>query len=347
MPEQHREDNLMDRFDRGGTRRFRAREAVIAVAIAAVVLVVSAGGSIRKAGREMRPGIGRDAVLAVGDPAGWLADQLPFHSAAHTATAWLNSGTKLTGPGGFTTFVGGATGVGGSTAGVPPVTPDAFAPATIGAPAPARRRLHRLLVTGDSMSQPLDLDLARAFDPHGVAVTRDPHIGTGISTTLLLDWGKESVHQVRQDHPDAVVVFIGANDGYSMPGPGGHQVACCSAEWAAIYASRIRQMMNTYRQAGIARVYWLTLPAPREAARERIALVVNAAIDVAAEPWRDQVRVIDTVPVFTPGERYRDSMSVGGRPTIVRQSDGIHLNDAGSQLAAQLVLSWVSRDFTY
>ena len=120
-------------------------------------------------------------------------------------------------------------------------------------------------------------------------MTRDPHIGTGISNTVLVDWGKLSVHQVRQYHPDAVVVFIGANDGYSMPGPGGQQVNCCGAEWAAIYAGRVRQMMNTYRQGGAARVYWLTLPTPRESARAKIAVVVNAAIEVAAEPWRDQV----------------------------------------------------------
>jgi hypothetical protein len=66
---------------------------------------------------------------------------------------------------------------------------------------------------------------------------------------------------------------------------------------------------------------------------------------VAAEPWRDQVRIIDTVPVFTPGNRYRDSMTVNGQPTIVRQSDGIHLNDAGSSLASKLVLAAVDTDF--
>ncbi len=358
-----RDDNLMERFDRAGTRRFRARDAVIAVALAAAVLVVSAGASIRRAGNEMRAGIGRDAVLAVGDPAGWVADRLPFHGAAHTLTAWLQSGTSLNGPGGFVSgsvagggagvggaggasAAGGASGAGGALA-VPPVTADAFAPSQIGAPAPARRRLRSLLVTGDSMSEPLDLDLARTLSPAGVAVTRDPHIGTGISTTVLVDWGKLSVHQVRERHPDAVVVFIGANDGYSMPGPVGRSVACCGARWAALYAGRIRQMMNTYRQAGVARVYWLTLPTPRDPARARIALVVNAAIAVAAEPWRDQVRVIDTVPVFTPGRRYRDAIGIGGRPTIVRQSDGIHLNDAGSQLAAQLVLAGVRGDFTY
>ena len=45
--------------------------------------------------------------------------------------------------------------------------------------------------------------------PRGIHVIRDPHIGTGISNTLILDWGRLSALQVSQDHPDAVVVFIG------------------------------------------------------------------------------------------------------------------------------------------
>lgn len=57
--------------------------------------------------------------------------------------------------------------------------------------------------------------------------------------------------------------------------------------------------------------------------------------------------MVDSVPVFTPGNVYRDSMTVGGQPTIVRQSDGIHLNDAGSSLAAKLVLQRIAQDFTY
>jgi hypothetical protein len=53
------------------------------------------------------------------------------------------------------------------------------------------------------------------------------------------------------------------------------------------------------------------------------------------------------VPVFTPGNVYRDSMTVGGQPTIVRQSDGIHLNDAGSALAARIVLGAIDQEFTH
>jgi lysophospholipase L1-like esterase len=338
----HGADNLMERFERAGNVRFRARDGIIAVVVAAVILVLCAGPSIRKAGESMPNGIGRDAVLAVGKPAGWLADQLPIHTAATKATAFLSPNPNFGGVGGsfnaqlaadvFPT--------------VPPVTVDAFTPQELGAPAPAKIALKTMLVTGDSMSEPLDQDLAQELDPRGVKVIQDPHIGTGISSTVLVNWGTLSSYQVRHDHPQAIVVFIGANDGYSMPGPGGKQVNCCSAEWAAIYANRVRRMMNTYRRDGAAHVYWLTLPTPRDPARAEISRVVNAAIDVGAEPWANQISVINTVPVFTPGNAYRDSMTINGEPTIVRQSDGIHLNDAGSALAAKLVMAAVDQNFT-
>lgn len=343
MPRQpkHPDDNLMERFDQEGVRRFRARDAVMAMAIAALVLVVCAGTSVRKAGEEMSPGIGRDLVLAVGRPAAWIADQLPFHSAAHTATAWLSPNPNLGNAGAFVTLRKGRAGA----ASVPLVTPDAFTPSQLGLSAPPRRRLHSLLVTGDSMSMPLDQDLAQRLEPRGIRVVQDPHVGTGISNTVLVDWGALAASQVRQYHPDAVVVFIGANDGYSMPGPTGAQVNCCGAEWASIYANRVRQMMNTYRQDGVAKVYWLTLPAPRDSQRAQAARVVNAAIEVAADAYRDDVRIVDTVPIFTPGFAYRDSMTIAGQPTIVRQSDGIHLNDTGSVLAARYVMAAIGQDF--
>lgn len=85
---------------------------------------------------------------------------------------------------------------------------------------------------------------------------------------------------------------------------------------------------------------------PVEHARP-LALAVNAAIEVAAQPWAAQVRVIDTVDVFTPGEHYREAMEVGGQSTIVRESDGIHLNDAGAGVAADVVLDRVDDDFSF
>jgi hypothetical protein len=341
QPPPHRDDNLMERFDHEGARRFGAREAVLSIAITAFALVLCVGASIRKAGEEMSPGIGRDLVLAVGRPSAWMSDQLPLHSLTHTLTAWLSPDPNLPQAGSFASSTASSPAAGG----VPAVTPDAFDPADLGLARRPTRALHTLLVTGDSMSQGFDVDLAQALAPLGIHAFLDPHPGTGISKPILADWGRLSTHQVVVYHPDAVVVFIGANEGFSMPDAQGHPVQCCGVAWATIYANRVRQIMNIYRRDGAAVVYWLTLPTPREAERRVIARVVNAAIQVAAEPWRSDVRVLDTVPIFTPGFVYRDSMTIGGQPTLVRQSDGIHLNGAGSALAAKVVLGAFAQDF--
>jgi hypothetical protein len=303
--------------------------------------VLSQGPSILKAGKEMTPGVGRDVILAVGRPSNFLARKLPFVELASNSTRWLNPEPNLSGSGGFQNPRGIAAGQ------VPPVTAEAFTQSDLGEAPPPRAQLHTLLVTGDSMSQPLDSDLAESLASKGVRVVREPHIGTGISSTFVVDWGALAVHQVKQFHPQAVVVFIGANDGFSMEGPDGREVSCCGADWAAIYANRARQIMNTFRQNGAARVYWLTLPAPRDAARRRIARVVNAAVTVAAQPWASQIELIDTVGIFTPGFAYRDAMDVEGKQTIVRQADGIHLNEPGSSLLARYVLEGLARNFSY
>jgi hypothetical protein len=124
-----RDDSLMSRFDREGLRAFRARDAVLAVALAAVLLVLLEGGSVLKAGDEMKPGIGRSAVLSVGRPSADVARALPLASVARAATSWLNPEPNLSGPGGFRTLAAGGQ--------IPPVTPEAFTAEALGEkPAP-------------------------------------------------------------------------------------------------------------------------------------------------------------------------------------------------------------------
>jgi hypothetical protein len=103
--------------------------------------------------------------------------------------------------------------------------------------------------------------------------------------------------------------------------------------------------MNTYRRDGTARVYWLTLPLPRDKDRQAVARVVNAAVRAAAAAYRAQVRVLDMTALFTPDGRFRESMEVDGRTQLVRQADGIHLNETGSELAADAVQRAIGADF--
>ena len=192
---------------------------------------------------------------------------------------------------------------------------------------------------------PLDAEVARALSADGIEVLRQPYVGTGISKADIGDWGSISVRQVEREEPDAVVVFIGANEGFPMPRAGGGEVECCGPDWAAEYASRVRRMMDSYRQDGEARVYWLTLPTPRDGDRAEVARVVNEAVAVGAQPFRVHVWVLDMVELFTPGGRYRDSMELDGDEQIVRESDGVHLNATGAELAAERVLKEIRADF--
>lgn len=317
------------------SRPGRARDAVLAVGLASVLLVLVSGGSIRSQGEEMRPGLLRDVVVAVGKPAGWLSDPLPFDDAVHEATAFLSPDEDL----------GGGRGFAGRRGGVPPVRASDFAAAPVLPIArPARRRLERLLVTGDSLVQPLDAELARRLSGAGVRTVREAQLGTGLSKSELLDWGKLSRRQASRQRPDAVVVFIGANDGFDMTTAPGRTVVCCGTAWAVEYARRARTMMDTYRRRGASTVYWLTLPAPR-GRRVEVSRVVNRALRVAAAPYPRDVRVVDLVPRFTPGERYRDAIVVDGRRRVVREPDGIHLNGRGAEIAAGMVLLALRRDY--
>lgn len=339
MPSTHRDDSQMSRFEREGVRRVSARDAVNTMLITAVVLIVFSGNSIGNAADEMNPGIERDIVSAIGAPAGWVADNTPLEEAGNSITAGLSPDSEL-GAGGFDSET-----VAGSAGEVAPVTPDAFDPVAIGEEPVDAGELETVLVTGDSLSTPLDQEIARRLSPEGVEVIQEPHLASGISNDAIVDWGQLAASQVEEYSPDAVVMFMGANEGYDFEGPDGETIKCCGAEWAAIYASRVRQLADTFRQDGDARLYWLEQPLPRDPDRAELQKVVNAAIEVGTQPWRSQVRVLETDPTFAPDGTYTDSIEVDGESTIVREGDGIHLNDVGSGIAADQVLEAMNNDF--
>ena len=198
-----------------------------------------------------------------------------------------------------------------------------------------RRGPLRLLATGDSMIQIVDTHLRTRLRREGVRVRSDARISTGISKPAMLDWVALARRQMLARRPNVTVMFIGANDGFAIGG-----VDCCGPDWIERYAARVRRMIARYRRNGAARVYWLTLPAPRKESFARVFRAVNAALRAAEPALRGSGRIIDTGRVFTPGGRFRTS--IGGR--VVRQSDGVHLNTRGAAIAARLVVKQLRRD---
>ena len=207
---------------------------------------------------------------------------------------------------------------------------------------PRGRRL-RVVAAGDSMIQVLDGVLAERLP--GASVRSDAHVSTGITKPWMLDWPAHARRDARARRPDATVVFLGANDGFGLPRPGGSgDVPCCSDAWIDAYATRARAMMRAYARRGAGRVYWLTLPAPRRPAFAAVFRAVNAALRAAARTYPQHVRLIDTGRVFTPGGRFRQTLRRDGRTVSVRQADGVHLSPAGDAIAASLVVAAMRRD---
>lgn len=200
----------------------------------------------------------------------------------------------------------------------------------------------RLLVAGDSEMQVLDDFLAQDLGPHRVDVTSDARISTGLTKPFFFDWQAHARAQASGLRPDATVMFIGANDGFSVAGPHG-AIQCCGPGWSAGYANLVALMMRTYLRGDAGRVYWFVLPAPRPGSFSGLFGGVDAGIRQAARRFPGRVSLIDAYSFFTPGG-YRDFMTYNGQGFVIHEPDGVHLSTAADGVAAQLVVRQMIAD---
>lgn len=203
----------------------------------------------------------------------------------------------------------------------------------------------RVLATGDSMIQYVDTALAQRLERRRrVRVASDAHVSTGLSKPFLLNWPRYAKRQVRRYRPRVTVMFLGANDGFPMTNRSGQSVRCCGKAWQAQYARRAKKLMRTYNRGGAGRVYWLLLPQARGGFFRKVYPAVNAGLRIAALQYGGHTRLIHLNRVFTPHGRFRSAMRYRGRSVTVRQSDGIHLTQAGAAIAANRVIAAIDRD---
>lgn len=214
----------------------------------------------------------------------------------------------------------------------------------VGSAATADAAPVRVVVTGDSLIQPLDDVMVRPVKRAGGRVIKDPRPGTGLTRPLIFDWLSHARRQVRKRRPRATVMFIGGGDTEPLTSRGGPRVACCRRAWIDAYADRVERMMRTYTNRKRRHVYWLTLPAPRQDSRRPQFLAINYAIAQAARKAGARAHVVDTVPVLSPGNRFHRRLRYRGESVVVRAGDGVHLSRAGARIARDMVMRAMRRD---
>lgn len=204
--------------------------------------------------------------------------------------------------------------------------------------APASARGSVTLATGDSMMYTTYRELAYELERHGAADVRsDARIGSGITKEDLLDWRALAARQARELAPTATIVFLGAGDVYPLAG---HEWG--TAGWIAAYERRVGAMLRSYLRTG--RVYWLTLPTPRDAGLARVFRVNDRAVARAVRKAGPRAAVVDITPAVTRGGRFARKLVVDGRRQAVRQLDGVHLAPAGARVASRVVRARLQAD---
>ena len=334
-------------LDRPTGRIMRARDALVVVAVAVLVLLVVKGQSIRGSGEKMEPGLERSVVLAVGHPAGWIADRFGLHDDVKRLTASLSPDDTLSGPGGFDDAPTSGAQAAAARGAVAPVTADAFDPAALGEkPVRARQARARCSSPATRCHSRWTCSSRGGWPPTACARCARSSSAPASPRAAWSDWGALSTHAGQEGQARRHRLLPRRQRGLPVRGRR-RQVDRLLRPRLGGAVRDARAQDDADLPPGLAprACTGSLLPMPRSAARQKIARTVNAAIIAAAQPFRAQVRVLDMSALFTPGGKYRASMPVKGRNTIVREPDGIHLNEAGAGVAADVVIARLRADF--
>ncbi len=213
-------------------------------------------------------------------------------------------------------------------AGLPPLLPTVASPL-------------RVLEIGDSLGIDLGDQLRAQLDAAGAARTVVASVGdSGLSNLSYYDWPAHLATLLAADHPQLVVVFVGANDdqGLSVDGAA---AAPGSPAWAAAYAGRVDDVVRESTSAG-ARVVWVGMP-------PMASSDLNAAVQLENGIYRRETAAyagtlfVSSAPVLGDASgRYEiTGVDAWGEVATLRTPDGVHLTPAGAGLLAHSVIAAV------
>lgn len=199
-----------------------------------------------------------------------------------------------------------------------------------------------VLVTGDSEADLVGLKMADLDTDDLLTVDTVARNGTALTNPGFFNWELNAQQEMSSRDPDAVVMLIGANDGFNVE-VDGELFAPGTPEWETEFARRVAVVMKTLSGDGKRPVYWVPPPTARDQTYNEIYRSQNRAVALAAESV-EGARYVDIFSTIGNG-RYSDDIEVDGRKVLGRQSDGIHFNREGAEVPAGLVLAAMAKDY--
>jgi hypothetical protein len=223
-----------------------------------------------------------------------------------------------------------------------PVTaPDGLAPLAV----PTAAAPLRLLVVGDSLGidfgQPFVNDLAAT---NVVSAVLDGHIDTGLARPDYFDWPSELQRDLTRFQPQAVVVFIGANDPQNFM-DGSTSLTYGTPGWNGAYAKRVAAFMAEAASSG-ARVLWVGMPPMADPALNAKMENLNDIAQSQAGAHRG-VTYFASWPVLSdPQGHYAAFLpNASGSEVQIRELDGTHIAGPGAQRLSQATITFMEHEW--
>ncbi len=302
------------------------------IVIALVIAALFNSEAIVRAGEGMEPGGTRDVVLSVARPLDDAAGTIGFHLPRQGLDAAFGQEAKTAGG---TELESGSTKILRQKA-------KREAQAQRDYRQPTRRDPLDVLVTGDSEASFTGERLVDQGPDELLEVETVARNGTGLTNPSFFNWEVNAQQEVASRDPDAVVMAIGANDGFNLES-GGQLYGPLDPEWETEYARRAAVVMRTLSDGGKRPVYWVPPPTARDEEFNAIYEVQNRAVDKAAEavPGARYVDVFNTIN----GGKYSDELKIDGQRVVARQADGVHFTRDGAIVPTRLLLRAMAKDF--
>ena len=198
----------------------------------------------------------------------------------------------------------------------------------------------RVLVVGDSIGIDLGGPLSNDLTGTGVVqATFDGKVDTGLARPDYFNWPAELQADLANDHPDLVVVMMGANDPQAMT-VGGNVVDYGTPAWNVEYGARVGSILDEASAAG-ARTLWVGMPPMQGAQLNGEMQVVNGIVQsqVALRPATASYLSSWDVLGTSQGGFQAYATNAAGAEVNIRTPDGIHLSPGGGEWLSQAVIA--------
>jgi uncharacterized protein len=196
----------------------------------------------------------------------------------------------------------------------------------------------KVLEIGDSLGIDLGDQLRSQLDATGIVTTTMASLGdSGLANVAFYNWPAELAELLAADHPQLVVVFLGANDDQGLD-VDGEAAEPGTVDWDNAYAQRVDEILSESTEAG-ARVVWVGMPPMEDPDLDAAMAVENAIFEHQTDAFGGTLYVSSTPVLGSADGGYEASETdASGQSVELRTPDGVHLTPDGAGLLAGAVI---------